>query len=182
MGLCTSKAKVSDQNQIENLHEYIDKLCIESAKRKTAFIEQSLVNSGIEQADGSFHWCQYGILHRDGDKPEIINYNNGNIISSFYKNGKFHRDGDLPAIENENLKMWYQCGELHRDSDFPAIEGRNFKQWFRNGKLHRDRDLPAIIYENGDQYWYVNGENRRDGDQPPIVRKNSIMYCCKNNV
>jgi hypothetical protein len=77
----------------------------------------------------------------------------------WYKNGVIHRDNDKPAIINsDGAQYWYQNGRIHRNNNLPAIILPSGSQhWYQNGKAHRDNDLPAIIFSNGDQHWYQNG-------------------------
>jgi len=52
--------------------------------------------------DGKLH------LHRDNDKPAVINYDGS---KEWFKNGRRHRDNDQPAIIWSNgLKRFYKRG------------------------------------------------------------------------
>lgn len=48
----------------------------------------------------------------------------------WFKNGKLHRDGDKPAVINiKGYRDWYQNGKLHR-LDGPAMESPNGEGWW----------------------------------------------------
>ena len=63
----------------------------------------------------------------------------------WYQNGLIHRDGDKPAIINSNGdKYWYKNGKMHRDEDNPAIIFTNGeKKWYKNGNLWKWR--PSMV-------------------------------------
>ena len=44
-------------------------------------------------------WYHDGRLHREGDRPAMINYRGNGTIQSqrWYRDGLYHREGDLPA-------------------------------------------------------------------------------------
>jgi hypothetical protein len=67
----------------------------------------------------------------------VQEFDDGN--ERWYKNDKLHRDGDKPAvIEADGTQRWYQNGNLHRDDDKPAIIWADGTQeWYRNGVQYR---------------------------------------------
>lgn len=116
------------------------------------------------------------IMHsRDNDRPAEV-WSTGYV--AWHRHGKLHRDCDKPAIMNPayGTMEWYQRGKRHRDGDKAAvIEARDWLQewWYRHGVLHRDFDRPACISRDADgdsATWYQNGKVHRDFDQPAIIR------------
>ena len=106
-------------------------------------------------------WYKDGLLHRDNDKPAVINNKCG--LSRWYKDGLLHREGDNPAEIICSKYSWYKDGLLHRDNDKPAIINTEFgvytEKWYIKGQLHRDNDRYAWKVgnpETGFEYkWYV---------------------------
>lgn len=75
-----------------------------------------------------------------------------------YKNGRLHRDGDKPAVIDACGRFWYKNGNLHRDGDKPAVilrDGSRF--WYKNDAYHRI-GKPAFQTSDGHEYYYENGE------------------------
>jgi hypothetical protein len=89
-----------------------------------------------------------------GVGTEVVLYKNG--IVAHYLDGKLHREGDKPAvIERKQMNEYWLHGELHREGDKPAVIWANGTvEHYQRGRKHRDGDKPAVIYLNGDvQYW-----------------------------
>jgi len=109
-------------------------------------------------------------FHRDDDLPATIGYyRNGNVECVEYrKNGVIHRDGDKPSIiyydENNNgsvtSEAYFKGYMLHRENDLPACidyyslnnndgesENRNVKRekYRMNSKCYREGDGPTEI-------------------------------------
>jgi hypothetical protein len=60
-------------------------------------------------------WYSHGLIHRDGDKPAMLNRENpSNQV--FFQDGMKHRNGDKPAQINELYNIWYICNTKHRTS------------------------------------------------------------------
>ena len=77
----------------------------------------------------------------------------------WYQNGNLHRDGDKPAIIESKNKWWYQNGKRHRDNGKPAVMLVNGdREWWENGLRHRDGDKPAILYKDGTEKYYKAGK------------------------
>lgn len=130
-----------------------------------------------------------GLISRKGNKPAYFEYNKEGLVikRGWYQNGKLHRDNDKPALietlfNDPNkivLECWYKNGQLHRDNDKPAyVEhyGGKHLQWYQNGKLHRDYDRPAEIMYNDVgrveyEKWYQNGQLHRDNDEPAYMKQ-----------
>jgi antitoxin component YwqK of YwqJK toxin-antitoxin module len=76
-------------------------------------------------------WHKKGVIHRDGDLPAIIEYNNsGKVIEKYYyKKGEFHRDGDLPAYIKYDNNGKVTCQE-----------------YYRNGKLIEYAELNRVYF------------------------------------
>lgn len=75
-------------------------------------------------ADGSQRWMRNGVLHRNGDKPAVINAATG--LRMWFVNGYFNRDGDKPAIiAGDGSLAWYKHGNYQRriDSDGSGYRG-----------------------------------------------------------
>ena len=86
-----------------------------------------------KDSDGTLRWIQNDKLHRDDDKPAIINSDGG---LEWRKNGLYHRDDDKPA--------------------YIGPEGR--LDWCQNYQRHRICG-PAVIRPNGIHEWWVNNKN-----------------------
>ena len=87
----------------------------------------------------SKYWYKNGLLHRDDDKPAVIEYQE----IEWYKNGKFYRENDKPhRISVKGVRNWLISDPLnhllHRDYDRPAvINGFNgYKMWYKKGKQY----------------------------------------------
>jgi hypothetical protein len=116
-----------------------------------SFNDNPAVNNNQKKA-----WYKDGELHREGDKPALIELDIE--ITSYYINGKLHRDGDNPAVESNCFSHWYKDGELHRDNDLPAVVDEFQYEWWVNGKRHRDGDKPAFDDEKtGNKQWWTDG-------------------------
>lgn len=94
------------------------------------------------------------VIHRDGDKPAYITYNNKGVhYIGFYKNNKLHREnGPASILTNPCKENYYYEGKLHRDNG-PAVydsgsDGIREMAWYKHGKLHRESG-PARIKNHG---------------------------------
>ena len=107
-------------------------------------------------AYGNQYWYFNNKLHRENDKPAIVNIHGDQY---WYFNGKRHREEDKPAIINKYGRQWFLNGKCHRESDKPAIiylDGH--EEYWVNDKLHRDHEKPAIIYPCGSKEYWINGK------------------------
>jgi len=118
-----------------------------------SFNDIPAINNGMEKA-----WYKDGLLHREGDKPALIDFEFGMNLNSYYINGKLHRDGDNPAVESQSFNKWFRHGLLHRDGDLPAVVDDLQYEWWVNGKRHRDGDKPAYDDQRTEtKQWWVHG-------------------------
>lgn len=111
-------------------------------------------------------------------------YTNGQIVISWFNNGKFHRSGgpafiiysDNGQIERE---AWYKKGKRHRSNNAPAnvfyYDNGSILQeeWYEEGNFHRS-NAPAYIsyFENGQiekEMWYKKGIRYRSGGAPAYM-------------
>jgi hypothetical protein len=115
-----------------------------------------------------------GQLHRDGDKPAVIQYfildTTKPWYFEWYKHGLKHRDGGLPAKINHDgtYGSWWVNGKLHRDDGLPARICTDQDEWWVNGKRHRDDGGPALVSKYRTEWW-VDDKLHRDGDLPALV-------------
>ena len=120
--------------------------------------------------DGVRKWHRDGVLHRDGDKPAVVDDTSG--VSRWFIDSELHREGDQPAHVDttQGIRRWHRHGVLHRDGDKPAIEADDGnRRWFVNGNLHREGDQPAYIdTKQGTRKWYKRGSLHRDGGKPAV--------------
>lgn len=73
-----------------------------------------------------------------------------------FKDGKIHRDDDKPAVINkDNEKYWYQNNVLHRVNN-PAVIKLDSELWYLNGRRHRIGG-PSFYGRGFESRWYVNG-------------------------
>jgi hypothetical protein len=78
---------------------------------------------------------------------------------SWWRCGELHRDGDKPAVmEGYSYRIWYYNGKIHRDGDRPAVIERFRRVWYKKGLRHREGNLPAVVESNGNKQWFVTGE------------------------
>ena len=141
-------------------------------------------------------WYKCGLLHRDNDKPAVIN-EHGSI--SWYQRGLAHRDGDKPAHINKYtyVQVWYQHGIIYRDNNQPAIESLVEKEWYINGEIsHKEHQTGRCIWYdfektnltyytmellcNGTLVWSKNGFTHRDNDLPAVIFHNGERRWYKN--
>jgi hypothetical protein len=159
---------------------------------KKPFITLSNAGGRIETINDDGHF------HSFDDKPSIVE-DSGQC--EWHQNGDLHRDGDKPALINHNTKKWYCNGLLHRENNLPASVSIYGEEWFKMGVRHRDDDGPAIIRKNGDKEWWINGiinqdddhfssfdrssktkfwtkegQKHRDGDLPAIINNNYTIW------
>lgn len=78
------------------------------------------------------YWYWNGKLHRENDKPAIIQ---GNFMKAWYLNGVLHRDDDKPAyIAKDGVIRWHRDGDLHRDNGPAYLDrAKNHIRHFSNG-------------------------------------------------
>ncbi len=106
-------------------------------------------------ASGETHWYKDGKLHRDGDKPAVVEADKG--IFRWYKDNKLHRGGDKPAIINKKLGLfWYKDGECHRGGDKPAIILLTGKIRYYTHDFPTKRDEISIEECKKLLYYYIN--------------------------
>lgn len=131
-----------------------------------------------------------GLLHRDGDKPAVIRYINGNVMEEiWYKHGKQHRVGLPAGLTKSNngdiiIEVWKQNGEYHRDGGPAYVEydvkkdDISYEQWYQHGKQHRigGPALTSYWYDRngnkkiGMQIWFQNNLVHRDGNEPAFSK------------
>lgn len=119
-------------------------------------------------------WHQYGIIHRDGDKPAEIDHDG---TYTYYKNGQVHRELGLPAVSlfgydyfgddykyTEKVRFsWCLCGNYSRPEgdDGPVEITRTRQSWYigqyGDDKFCHRTTGPAIINSDGTQSFYLNG-------------------------
>ena len=89
----------------------------------------------------------------------------------WWQNDKLHRDGDKPAvIDADGHLVWFQNGQLHREGDKPAkIFADGSLEWWKNDQLHRIGG-PAIIRSNGTCRWYWLDEELPVNSQDDFVK------------
>jgi hypothetical protein len=76
-----------------------------------------------------------GKFHSFNDQPAVI-WTNG--TQWWYHHGEIHRDNDRPAIVNYGTQDWVQHGQFHRDNDQPArIFANGCKEWYRHNILYK---------------------------------------------
>lgn len=138
------------RNELDDSYKFIYKICLHHKPHS--------VNDKPIIEDGVLKWYKEGVLHRDGDKPALINDNNS---MKWYRNGMIHRDEDKPAVISifNGIRKWFKYDKLHRDKDMPAVVYLSgYRAWYKNGQRHRDNHKPAIIWaDNTAEYW-VNNE------------------------
>ena len=117
--------------------------------------EKHFVNDhhAYTESNGTRHWYNHGVPHRDGDKPAVDNPVHGEQL--WYKNGKLHRDGDKPAIERrDGSKQYWKNNERHRDGDKPAvIKADGSHQYWKNGKQYTPEHTNESVDEVTEGLW-----------------------------
>ena len=75
----------------------------------------------------------------------------------WFFNGRLHREGDKPAlIDSYGNQYWYFNGKYHRENNKPAIvESDKYQAWFLNDKRHRENG-PARIWSDEGKEWFLN--------------------------
>ena len=153
--------------------EHIDKMY------KTCKIFKTMIDDEWKMI---YHDCQHHQPHNPGeyDEPIIDKYGD----QHWYKEGSVHRDQDRPAvIEANSTQWWFMEGELHRDQDQPAIiKTSGYQAWYSGGKRHRDGDLPAVIEADGTQHWYRWDQRHRNRDRPAIIWSDGYQLWYRNGV
>jgi hypothetical protein len=81
------------------------------------------------------------------------------IVHKWFLDGELHREHDRPALVNTTIghREWYRYGYLHRDYDRPAQIRPGVREWFHYGQRHRYHDRPSFINNAGDRVWYRRG-------------------------
>jgi hypothetical protein len=117
--------------------------------------------------DGSYAWFRDGLVHRDGDEPEIA-LGDGSL-RAWVVDGQLHRD-DGPALVTSKKKVWYCHGKRHRDGDLPAVIWLDSSKvkYYCHGKLHRWRDYPAVLVMGVCARFNHRGHLHRD-DGPAVI-------------
>ncbi len=120
-------------------------------------------------------------LHREGDKPAYISYDeNGKLdIEEWRYKGVRNREDDKPSYimyghnNQPNIEEWAQGGIRQRNSDKPSYieyyeNGKVYlEQWYRKGEIHRDGGKPArIIYDQQgeiaeEEFWVTGSRVQR---------------------
>ncbi len=105
-------------------------------------------------------WCQYGVEHRDNDKPAVIYYHGAKL---WYQHGREHRENDKPAVvDTKGNKEWWIDGQRHRDNHQPAVVRTNSaeNQWWIRGKLVHGKRLKKPSLD----LWHDSYEKYLDED------------------
>jgi hypothetical protein len=119
---------------------------------------QEVDNIIVEDKDGKKIYK--GVLHNIRG-PAVVT-KSGNKY--WYINGELHRDGDKPAViqVNGNQMMWAKNGLYHRENGNPAIVWANGdREWYYNGVLHRDNGPAIESVTRGNQFW-INGVKQEE--------------------
>lgn len=112
-----------------------------------------------------------GQIHRE-NQPAVIFYNNS---QHWYRNGKLHREDDKPAIVDKGTGClsWFINGKLHRINK-PARVLLNGYEWYNNGVLHRT-DGPAIVdYGVPKEEWRLYGTDLSNEKVKQWINENII--------
>ena len=152
--------------------DYITVIIINDEQIKHSFNDQP-----SERKGAMLSWHKEGKLHRDGDKPAIVNHEEfGSAIlkieRNWYIEGRLHREGDKPA------KMDFSRSFIN---DTGAVRIHSIFEYRKKGHLNREGDLPAYIekiksytpdktiekYSIAEDF-YKNHKIHRDGDKPAI--------------
>lgn len=110
----------------------------------------------IDEVGTVYTYNASGQLHSFDDRPAIVYESSG--AQYWYKNGKLHRDRDKPAvIDREGAQYWYKNGKFHREGDKPAIVYSDGKQlWFKNDKQYTPQSKTLltgkIVVIDGNKY------------------------------
>lgn len=107
--------------------------------------------------DGCESWFVNDQLHRDGDRPAVIDGD----VSEWWYNGMLHRENGPAVVGANGDEVWFFEDKKHRDGGPALIKANGLRQeWYQHGALHRE-DGPAIdnTDENGKPYqkWFLNG-------------------------
>lgn len=133
-------------------------------------------------------WALNGEIY----KKIIYDTFSNKCTETWFKDGKMHRDGDLPAYIIYNEKgtfprdlIWYQHGKIHREEDLPSIEWYNdikgyvyYRSWCKNDVYYRENDLPTVEKYNEQgivtsQEWHSgDGKFHREGG-PALIQYSS---------
>ena len=133
-------------------------------------------------------YCKDGKLHSEhDDTPAHFVKKNGVIVyKSWYRDGNLHRENDKPALiekfnPNYLICEWWQNGKLHRGNDKPATTKMHIPtnvycliRYFQDGYLHRENDLPAVVARNYETRkvkvveWYIQGKRQRIDQSKPV--------------
>lgn len=138
------KKRLTDELNIKTRYFYIS-----NKEHRCAFkfiFNLDNVNYCLYNDKNKKFWFTYNKLHRDGDKPALIDFINNNYIK-YFKNGIIHRDDNKPAVIDLKIGVFY----------------------YKNGKRHRDNDefgnpQPAIEYIDGTKDYYKEGINLKIND------------------
>lgn len=125
-----------------------------------------------EDGTKNYKWYKEGKLHREGDKPAIIDTDDIVTHEKYYIEGYPYREEDKPdSVWYENDKIikseWHDGKYLHREEDKPAVieefpDGRILYKWYEYGDLHREGNPAVMVYLNGveileERQWWDHG-------------------------
>lgn len=82
---------------------------------------------------------KYNELHNIDDPPAVIEANGS---KHWYQNGLCHRDNDKPAvITSNNTQKWFKFDKLHREHLSAVIYPNGSKEFWINGKHIPQQEL-----------------------------------------
>ena len=111
------------------------KYLLEKYKKKYPGVLYEIYKSKNKYKEGIVS-LKDGERHSYNDAPAYITARF--TTENWYKEGKLHRENDKPAVvNNEGDKSWYYEGKLHRENDKPAyVTWNGFKAYWYHGKRY----------------------------------------------
>lgn len=171
----------------ENVEKIIVKWCNFEKKCHSLYNVPSM---SIYNDDGIIEFCiwhKHGRVHRNGDKPAVIEYGiYGTLLSEeWIKNGQFYRSFDSPALiwyySNGKFRMrkWFIKDKGPRLNDQPSLifyyENGQIQDewWLEDDKFHRiDKPCEIGYYKNGkirEEQWKQHDVHYREGGKPTCI-------------
>ncbi len=121
----------------------------------------------------------------DIEKPVVkLDPATGLMVERYYMRGKLHRDDDKPAVIEYDpgtnhvvREQWFRHGKLHRDGNRPAFIEYSastgkvvLEVFFEDGRLHRGDNTPSAIDYDRETGEPIEYDLRRPGS-PPIKKR-----------
>lgn len=115
------------------------------------------------------------------EKPVVkLDTATGLMVERYFVRGKLHRDGDRPAVieydpdsKRVMREQYFQFGKLHRENNKPAFIEYSpgtgkvvLEVFFEDGKLHRGDNAPSAIDYDRDTGEQILYDARRPGSPP----------------